>query len=237
MIIVTGEFDLAHAGAMDHVMAIARPIQRATRDDEHGCHAYVFSPDSCLPGRAQLYELWEDEASLAAHFQHENYLSLGRSLGDVEMKGGVSTKFRVTAAEPIYDESHKARAEFFTSARQAPAEMIIIAGEIDLDDPSLIDDGVKRSMPLQQATRDNEAGCEAYVFSKDPCVDGRIAIFERWSNQAALAAHFQHENYLNMRGLLQALRVSSTATKYRCDHHEPLYDDTGTPRAEFSTLI
>ena len=75
-----------------------------------------------------------------------------------------------------------------------------------------------------------------YVFSKDPCVDGRIAAYELWSNQAALALHFEHENYSNMGALLRGLGISSTQNRYRCDHREPVYNDTGIPRADFFTL-
>ena len=78
--------------------------------------------------------------------------------------------------------------------------MIIIAGTIDLADPSQIDEAIEKAKPLQQATRDDEPGCQAYVFSKDPCVAGRIAVYELWDDEASLAAHFKHENYLNMGG-------------------------------------
>ena len=69
--------------------------------------------------------------------------------------------------------------------------MIIIAGTIDLADPSKRDEAVEKAKPLQQATRDNEPGCHAYVFSKDPCVEGRIAVYELWEDEASLAAHFE----------------------------------------------
>ena len=51
--------------------------------------------------------------------------------------------------------------------------MIIIAGVIDLADPARIDEAIEKAKPLQQATRDNEPGCHAYVFSVDPCVEGK----------------------------------------------------------------
>ena len=70
--------------------------------------------------------------------------------------------------------------------------MIIIAGTIDLADPSKIDEAIEKARPLQQATRDDEPGCHAYVFSPDPCVAGRIAVYELWEDEASLAAHFQH---------------------------------------------
>ena len=236
LIIITAEFDLADPSTMADAMAAAVPLQQATRDDEPGCHAYVFAPDPCLPGRVQVYELWEDEATLAAHFQHSNYLDMGRALMEVGLKGAVSTKFRVTAVEPVYDETHRARANFFTQDEQRPDEYIIIAGEIDLDDPAGRAAGLEQSIPLQLATREQEPGCEASVCAADPCIERRIIVYELWENEAALAPHFDHENYFNMGGLLRGLGISATNNKYRCDLREPVYDDTRTPRADFFTV-
>ena len=36
---------------------------------EQGCHHYTFSRDLSVANRFQLSELWEDDASLASHFQ------------------------------------------------------------------------------------------------------------------------------------------------------------------------
>lgn len=235
MIIITAEFDLADPDRIDDAVAAATPIQQATRDEEPGCLAYVFSADPCLRGRMQVYELWEDEATLAAHFDHPNYGAMATALRDVGLANAVSQKFRVTAVEPVYDDTRTARADFFTQDEQRPDEMIIIAGEIDLDEPSARADTLARSVPLQQATRDGEPGCEAYVFSADPCVDGRIVVYELWDNTAALAPHFHHENYVNMGGLLRSAGITSTTRKYRCDLREPVYDDTPRARADFFT--
>ena len=86
--------------------------------------------------------------------------------------------------------------------------MIIIAGTIDLE-PSKRAACLEASKPLQQATRDDEA---------------------------SLAAHFEHPNYLNMRTMFgQFGLLGADNKKYRCDLSEPVYDDTRTPRADFFT--
>ena len=104
MIIVAGTFDLADPDATNDAIQATVPFQQATRDTEPGCHAYVLSADPCVPGRIQLYELWEDDAALAAHFQHENYTTMLQQLGSMELTGSTSAKYRVTAAEPLYDD-------------------------------------------------------------------------------------------------------------------------------------
>jgi quinol monooxygenase YgiN len=115
MIIIAGTIDLADPAKMDEAMEKARPLQQATRDDEPGCHAYVFSPDPCVPGRIAVYELWEDEASLAAHFKHQNYLNMRDLLGSIGLAGADNNKFRCDLKEPVYDETMTPRADFFTA--------------------------------------------------------------------------------------------------------------------------
>ncbi len=115
--------------------------------------------------------------------------------------------------------------------------MIIIAGTIDLADPSRMAEAMEKARPLQQATRDDEPGCLAYVFSEDPCVEGRIVVYELWEDEASLRAHFQHQNYFNMGAMLREIGLAGADNnKYRCDYKEPVYDETGTPRADFFTL-
>lgn len=114
--------------------------------------------------------------------------------------------------------------------------MIIIAGTIEFADKASRDNAALLSMPLQQATRDDEAGCQAYCFAPDPCRDTVIQVYELWDDEASLAAHFEHENYLNMRQTLgQAGIVKADNSKYRCDLSEPVYDETRTARADFFT--
>ena len=114
--------------------------------------------------------------------------------------------------------------------------MIIIAGTIDFADADSRNNAVVLSQPLQQATRDKEAGCLAYCFAPDPCVDTRMQVYELWDTEASLAAHFEHENYFNMRAALGAAGITGADNdKFRCDLREPVYADTMTPRADFFT--
>ncbi len=116
------------------------------------------------------------------------------------------------------------------------AHQIIIAGTIDLADPGRREDALARARVLQRKTRDEEPGCLAYVFAADPCVEGRLVVHELWQDEASLAAHFEHENYVNMRDALFALGLKRADNKkYRVDLCEPVYDATFKPRADFFT--
>ena len=114
--------------------------------------------------------------------------------------------------------------------------MIIIAGTIDID-PEQFDACVAASTPIQKATRDDEPGCLAYCFAPDPVIAGRIQVFELWTDQESLAAHFTHPNYINMRNTLGRFGLrGADNSKYLVTHREPVYDETRTPRADFFTL-
>ena len=115
MIIIAGTIDLADPDARDAAMERATPLQMATREQEPGCLAYCFAPDPGVPGRILVYELWADEASLAAHFVHPNYLNMRDMLGSVGLKGADNNKYRVDLVEPVYDDQRRPRADFFTA--------------------------------------------------------------------------------------------------------------------------
>lgn len=113
--------------------------------------------------------------------------------------------------------------------------MIAIAGTIELLDAHDRDECVERSLPLQRSTRHDEPGCLAYVFAADPASDRAIHVFELWADEASLQAHFAHPNFAAMREVLRGYdRGPSSVRKYRIDLAEPVYDETGTPRAGFT---
>lgn len=112
--------------------------------------------------------------------------------------------------------------------------MIIIAGTIDLADPARRDECLAATVPLQEATRRDEPGCLAYVFSADPLVEGRIVVYEEWADAASLEAHFQHPNYLDNRRLLGGFGLAATDIwKHRTDARDRVYSPEMVPSARF----
>lgn len=113
MIIIAGTIDVDPAQRAACLEASA-PLQAATRAEEPGCLAYCFAPDPCTDGRIQVYELWSDTESLAAHFQHPNYFGMRQTLGRFGLRGADNKKYLVTRSEPVYDNTRTPRADFFT---------------------------------------------------------------------------------------------------------------------------
>ena len=69
--------------------------------------------------------------------------------------------------------------------------MIVIAANIDFASAAHRDRAVAESAPVQQATRDEEAGCQAYCFAPDPCVPTRIQVYELWGRRPQLGGALQ----------------------------------------------
>jgi quinol monooxygenase YgiN len=111
--------------------------------------------------------------------------------------------------------------------------MIIIAGTISIP-PEKRQACLDASMPLQAATRADEPGCLAYVFSADPCEPGVISVYELWEDAPTLAAHFKHSNYTDMRGVFAQHGITGAVTnKYRTDAVAPVYNADRIATADF----
>ena len=79
-------------------------------------------------------------------------------------------------------------------------------------------------------------GCLHYAWTLDPLNPGRIHVFEEWDTQEDFANHLGSHWYRDMGAHIRAHGVKAASVKkYRVDLSEPVYDPTGTPRADFFT--
>lgn len=70
MIIVAGEIHM-QPGTREQFFDAVAPLVAASRA-EPGCRHYVFTPDLDDHDLIRLYELWEDEQAMRAHFESEH---------------------------------------------------------------------------------------------------------------------------------------------------------------------
>lgn len=112
LIVVEATITMSDREHRDDAVARSAPIQAATRADEPGCLVYCFAADPVRDDVVQVYELWADEASLAAHFEHPNYHEMRQLLGTSGMVGATSRKLRVDATAPVYGADGVASASF-----------------------------------------------------------------------------------------------------------------------------
>ena len=112
--------------------------------------------------------------------------------------------------------------------------LIAVEAAITVVDPASRQGLIDRSVPIQQATRDDKAGCIVYCFAADPCRDDLIQVYELWESEDALLAHFAHPNYHAMRTMLnEGGLASAVSRKHRIDASAPVYGPDRTPTAAF----
>lgn len=111
-IIISATIDLPEDN-LQRALTAARPLIEGALT-ETGCVAYDWSIEPTHPGRIRVFELWENEAALAAHFQSEWYLGMRELIGSFGLLHAESAKYRVDLSEPVYDETFTPRADFFT---------------------------------------------------------------------------------------------------------------------------
>ena len=110
MIIVTAVLSFETEADRNAAVAATAQVQKATRDEEPGCLAYCFAADPSEPNHIQVYELWTDPESLAAHFDHPNYAAMVEILHNCS--GYLASDHRLYLADdrgPVYGEGGKFR--------------------------------------------------------------------------------------------------------------------------------
>ncbi|MBM3670938.1 MAG: hypothetical protein FJW86_01945 [Actinobacteria bacterium] len=101
MIVLVGWIDVDPARRAE-LLAASESLQRATRDEEPGCLAYVFAADPLHDGRIAVHEAWSDADSLQDHFAHANYLGMLELLGSAGITGMDVAKHDVARSAPVY---------------------------------------------------------------------------------------------------------------------------------------
>ena len=65
--------------------------------------------------------------------------------------------------------------------------MVIVGGTFEFE-PALRDKFIESRVDMMRTSR-SEPGCIEYTFGADPLDPGRVILFEKWEDQAALDAH------------------------------------------------
>ena len=112
MIILNGTVDV-DPERRDEALRAGCPHMEATRA-QAGCLDYVWSADLLTPGRIYVYERWESQEALEAHFKGPHYVAMRDTIGAHGLRGADVLKYRMEIAEPVYDSTGTPRADFFT---------------------------------------------------------------------------------------------------------------------------
>ena len=86
MIIISGALKMAE-GDIDRLHAAGLAMIEATHKEE-GCIAYTFSRDITDPDTLVIFEIWQDDAALAAHFQTPHMAAFQAAMAGAQRQGG-----------------------------------------------------------------------------------------------------------------------------------------------------
>jgi quinol monooxygenase YgiN len=99
MLIIAGTIT-TEAGHRDAFLAAVAPMVAATHT-EPGCRDYVFSPDPDDADRIRLFELWDDQDALDAHFVTEHMASFQQALANIPVAGMDVKKYTISDVGPV----------------------------------------------------------------------------------------------------------------------------------------
>ncbi|MEP6343749.1 MAG: putative quinol monooxygenase [Maricaulaceae bacterium] len=70
-----------------------------------GCVNYDWNMDSSNEGRINVYEEWEDEAALTAHFAGDNFKAMGAKISEHGILGAKARKFSINQEGSVFNAS------------------------------------------------------------------------------------------------------------------------------------
>ncbi|MEM8731582.1 MAG: putative quinol monooxygenase [Pseudomonadota bacterium] len=100
MIIVTGTFQLEDRSVEPDLVAAAKVVLSETRK-EPGCQVYEFSRLIDAEDTFRIYEEWDSDAALAAHFETEHVKVFGAALGRLGVRGMEISKREAGPQKPL----------------------------------------------------------------------------------------------------------------------------------------
>lgn len=91
--------------------------------------------------------------------------------------------------------------------------MIIVEGWVRVADAGEIDRLRAAAVEMMRATKTEEPGCLDYAFATDLSDATLLRIIERWTDEAALAAHFATAHMATFNQALASAQIVSASVK------------------------
>jgi len=99
MIVIAGHFVL-DPSKREQAIAAAREMMSETRK-EKGCISYTFSADLEEAGHFRIFEEWESEVALNAHFQAPHMARLQQAMGGLGVREMKVQRYEVAKVGPV----------------------------------------------------------------------------------------------------------------------------------------
>jgi quinol monooxygenase YgiN len=111
-VLIAGTMDFAGGDVCAEIIrGAAVPINESRK--ERGCIAYDWAADPLVPGRLHVFESWESEVALGAHFRHSSYRAMVAHLEAHEMIGFDVKLYSVAGIEAVLTEDGQHRDAIF----------------------------------------------------------------------------------------------------------------------------
>jgi quinol monooxygenase YgiN len=110
-IIVAGTIDFSEGDVSEIIRGGKDYIEASRR--EKGCTAYDWAADPLVPGRLHVFESWDQETDLGAHFRDSSYTAMRDHLQSHAIKGTDVKLYSVAGIEHVYNPDGTPRAEIF----------------------------------------------------------------------------------------------------------------------------
>ena len=104
-IVISAQIDLEPAGREAALKSAQRWIDGALA--QPGCIHYDWGADLNAASRINVFEEWESEQALAAHFAGPQYAGMLAHIGQNGLLNAVSRKYRVDAEGEVYNAEGK----------------------------------------------------------------------------------------------------------------------------------
>ena len=99
MIVIAGHVAL-DPERREQAEAAAREMMSETRK-EQGCVSYTFSADLEQPGRFRIFEEWESDEALRAHFTSPHMARFQKAVGGLGVREMKVQRYEVSKVGPI----------------------------------------------------------------------------------------------------------------------------------------
>jgi quinol monooxygenase YgiN len=99
MLIVAGTIT-TEPGGREPFLSAVQPMVSATLV-EAGCHEYAFTPDPNDDKRVLLYELWDDQAALDAHFASDHMAAWQETRKGLAIASASIKKYLISSIEDL----------------------------------------------------------------------------------------------------------------------------------------
>jgi len=99
LLIIAGKLSVDPA-QRDAAVAAAREMMAETHK-EKGCVAYTFSADLADPACFHLFERWESQAALEAHFTAPHMARFQAAIGKLGVRGMEVHKYTISGVGPV----------------------------------------------------------------------------------------------------------------------------------------